>query len=102
VFDNVMLSEDEYERFQRMYEWDYEQRIDELSIYLAQSGKEYKSHYATLLSFARMRYAKNSPPQYQDYSSTASGPPSLQRKLSGCSASLFPITREGLSRPPEP
>ena len=68
VFDNVMLSEDEYERFQRMYEWDYEQRIDELSIYLAQSGKEYKSHYATLLSFARMRYAKNSP---QDYSSTA-------------------------------
>ncbi|MBP3308971.1 MAG: hypothetical protein J6L90_05970, partial [Clostridia bacterium] len=76
VFDNVMLSEDEYERFQRMYEWDYEQRIDELSIYLAQSGKEYKSHYATLLSFARMRYAKNSPPPYQsktlqDYSSTA-------------------------------
>ncbi|MBQ8289560.1 MAG: hypothetical protein IJY01_01655, partial [Clostridia bacterium] len=101
VFDNVMLSEDEYERFQRMYEWDYEQRIDELSIYLAQSGKEYKSHYATLLSFARMRYAKNSPHPYQskalqDYSSTASVPPSLQRKLSGCSASLFPITREGL------
>ena len=76
VFDNVMLSEDEYERFQKMYEWDYEQRIDELSIYLAQSGKEYKSHYATLLSFARMRYAKNSPPPcqpkaLQDYSSTA-------------------------------
>ncbi|MBQ8289402.1 MAG: hypothetical protein IJY01_00840, partial [Clostridia bacterium] len=60
VFDNVMLSEDEYERFQRMYEWDYEQRIDELSIYLAQSGKEYKSHYATLLSFARMRYGRRS------------------------------------------
>ena len=85
VFDNVMLSEDEYERFQRMYEWDYEQRIDELSIYLAQSGKEYKSHYATLLSFARMRYAKNSPHPYQskalqDYSSTASGPPSLTRE----------------------
>ena len=96
AFDNVFLSDTEYNAFREKFPEDYADRIDELSIYLATSGKEYKNHYATLLSFARMRYAKNSPPPYQDYSSTASGPPSLQRKLSGCSASLFPITREGL------
>ncbi|MBQ8290125.1 MAG: hypothetical protein IJY01_04585 [Clostridia bacterium] len=56
AFDNVFLSDIEYNAFREKFPEDYVDRIDELSIYLATSGKEYKNHYATLLSFARMRY----------------------------------------------
>ena len=65
AFDNVFLSDTEYNAFREKFPEDYVDRINELSIYLATSGKEYKNHYATLLSFARMRYGGNFPRPYQ-------------------------------------
>ena len=61
AFTNVLLTDTEYSAFREKFPEDYADRIDELSIYLATSGKEYKNHYATLLSFARMRYSAASP-----------------------------------------
>ena len=55
AFDNVLLTDTEYDAFAEKFPEDYADRIDELSIYLATSGKEYKNHYATLLSFAKTR-----------------------------------------------
>ncbi len=55
TFSNVYLSGDEYARFIDMYKDDYTERIDELSVYIAQTGKEYKNHLAALMSFARLR-----------------------------------------------
>ena len=96
AFDNVMLTDTEYNAFVEKFPEDYADRIDELSIYLATSGKEYKNHYATLLSFAKTRFAEreasfnmgnrhnmgNGCGNYTAgyYSSTASGPPSLTRE----------------------
>ena len=53
-----MLTDTEYSAFTKKFPEDYADRIDELSIYLATSGKEYKNHYATLLSFAKTRFAE--------------------------------------------
>ena len=52
VFKNVLLTQEEYEKLKSQFP-DYSDRIDRLSEYLASSGKQYKSHYATILGWAR-------------------------------------------------
>ena len=51
--DNVLLNDSEMEKLKDKFPNDYEERIDKLSLYIAQKGKKYKSHYATILSWAR-------------------------------------------------
>lgn len=51
-FKNVLLTNDELEKLKNEY-LDWEQRIDKLSIYIGSTGKRYKSHYLTILSWAR-------------------------------------------------
>lgn len=51
-FNNVLLTDDELEKLKTEYS-DWEQRIDKLSIYIGSTGKKYKSHYLTILSWAR-------------------------------------------------
>ena len=51
-FENVKLTEEEYEKLKEKFK-DYEQRIDNLSSYIASKGDKYKSHYATILNWAR-------------------------------------------------
>jgi hypothetical protein len=51
--DNVLLNDSELEKLKDKFPNDYEERIDKLSLYIAQKGKKYKSHYATILSWAR-------------------------------------------------
>ena len=52
---NVYLTESEHEAFKNEFPLDFSERIDELSLYMASSGKEYCDHYATLKSFSKRR-----------------------------------------------
>lgn len=51
-FKNVLLSEEELEKLKQRFS-DYELRIEKLSNYVASKGDKYKSHYATILNWAR-------------------------------------------------
>lgn len=52
-FQNVILTDAEYEKLVERFPMDYQDRIESLSLYMKQKGKRYKSHYATILSWAR-------------------------------------------------
>ena len=52
-FSNVLLTEQEFEKLKEKYPNDYLQRIERVSGYVASTGKAYKSHYATIISWAR-------------------------------------------------
>ena len=52
-FNNVLLTEQELEKLKEKYPHDYLQRIERVSGYVASTGKAYKSHYATIISWAR-------------------------------------------------
>lgn len=51
-YNNVLLTDDELQKLKTEYS-DYEERIDDLSFYMASKGAKYKSHYLTILSWAR-------------------------------------------------
>ncbi len=52
-FGNVKLSEEELEKLKERFPYDWRGKIDDLSSYMASKGKRYKSHYATILNWAR-------------------------------------------------
>lgn len=52
-FQNVFLTDEEFEKFRRQFPGDWERRIEEMSMGIASKGYNYKSHYAALLSWAR-------------------------------------------------
>ncbi len=52
-FQNVRLTDDEYKKLVDRFPMDYQDRVENLSQYLAKTGKRYKSHYATILSWDR-------------------------------------------------
>lgn len=51
-FENVLLSEQELNKLKTRFGEDANSYIDRLSSYIASSGKRYKSHYATILTWA--------------------------------------------------
>lgn len=51
-YKNVLLSDEELEKLKAEFP-DYLQRIERLSEYIAKTGKSYKSHLATIRSWAR-------------------------------------------------
>jgi len=51
-YNNVLLTDEEFEKLAAEFP-DLEQRIDNLSGYIASTGKTYKSHYATIRNWAR-------------------------------------------------
>lgn len=51
-YNNVLLTDEELEKLKAEYS-DYQQKIENLSSYIASSGKKYKSHYATIRNWAR-------------------------------------------------
>ena len=53
TFENVKLTDEEYESFKAKFPVNYERYIDDLSHYIASRGDKYKSHYATLLTWNR-------------------------------------------------
>lgn len=52
-FENVILSEEELEKLKERFPYDWQERIENLSQYMSSKGKRYKSHYATILAWAR-------------------------------------------------
>ena len=53
-FQNVKLTPEQYEKLTEKFPYDYQDRIEDLSIYMDSKGKTYKSHYATILNWSRM------------------------------------------------
>lgn len=56
-FENVLLTDKEFSKLKERFN-DYEERIKTLSYYLASKGDKYKSHYATILSWANKESKK--------------------------------------------
>ena len=56
---NVLLTDDEYHRLMIQFPYDYRERIENLSDYIAATGKRYKNHYATIRMWNRMERMKN-------------------------------------------
>jgi len=52
-FDNVLLTQDEYEKLKNKFNSSFKDKIDNLSVYLESKGGKYKSHYATILAWDR-------------------------------------------------
>lgn len=59
-FKNVKLSEEELEKLKVRFPYDWQERIERLSSYMSSKGKRYKSHYATILNWARKEQQKES------------------------------------------
>lgn len=52
-YKNVFLSAEDMEKLKTEFPTDYNERIERLSEYIESSGKKYKSHLATIRSWAR-------------------------------------------------
>lgn len=52
-FDNVLLTDEEHEKLKERFPYDLDKRIERLSGYVASTGKKYKSHYATIINWAK-------------------------------------------------
>ena len=52
LFKNVELTDEEYQKLKDRFS-DYEEKIENLSSYIASKGAKYKSHYATILNWSR-------------------------------------------------
>lgn len=52
-FENVLLSDDEYEKLKNLFPDNYLSKIEALSGALSAYGKKYRNHYATILVWAR-------------------------------------------------
>jgi predicted phage replisome organizer len=52
AYNNVLLSDTELEKLKTEFPSDYQNRIERLSEYIASTGKSYKSHLATIRSWA--------------------------------------------------
>ena len=51
--DNVLLTQDEYVKLSERFPNDLDDRIEKLSLYVESTGKKYKSHYATIIMWAK-------------------------------------------------
>ena len=53
AYKNVLLSDEDLDKLMEEFPHDYSDRIERLSEYIATTGKKYKSHLATIRSWAR-------------------------------------------------
>lgn len=56
-FENVALTDEELKKLKDRF-FDWEDRVERLSMYIESTGKKYKSHYATILNWARKEEPK--------------------------------------------
>lgn len=52
-YDNVLLSDADLEKLKNEFPHDWQERIENLSSYIASTGKSYKNHLATIRNWAR-------------------------------------------------
>lgn len=60
-YKNVLLSDEDLEKLQTEFPYDYQERIERLSSYIASTGKTYKNHLATIRNWARNEKPKETP-----------------------------------------
>lgn len=66
---NVLLSDSEFEKLKAEFPSDFKERIENLSSYIASTGKTYKNHLATIRNWARKDKPKaNKKPDYYNIS----------------------------------
>ena len=53
LYENVLLTDEEYLKLKEEFPHDLSERIERLSEYIASTGKKYKNHLATIRSWAR-------------------------------------------------
>ena len=53
LYENVLFTDEDYKKLVEEFPYDYRDRIERLSEYIASTGKKYKSHLATIRSWAR-------------------------------------------------
>jgi hypothetical protein len=52
-YKNVLLSDEDYSKLINEFPYDYMERIERLSEYMASTGKSYKNHLATIRNWAK-------------------------------------------------
>lgn len=52
-YNNVLLSDEDFQKLQTEFPYDWQERIERLSSYMASTGKSYKNHLATIRNWAR-------------------------------------------------
>lgn len=62
AFENVSMTKGELTRLQQMRPFDWYQWIEDLSSYMASTGRRYENHYATILSWIQ----RKTPPEEGD------------------------------------
>lgn len=73
--DNVKLTDEELQKLVDMFPNDWNDKINNLSWYIASKGDKYKSHYATILSWARKEGAKKQTQSYDPIADFLRGGP---------------------------
>ena len=53
MYENVLLTDEDYQKLKEEFPHDYTERIERLSEYIASTGKKYKNHLATIRNWAR-------------------------------------------------
>ena len=66
-YSNVLLSDSDYEKLKSEFPSDYTTRIENLSSYIASTGKSYKNHLATIRNWAKKDASKPTKPQKTRY-----------------------------------
>ena len=69
LYENVLLTDEDYRKLQEEFPHDYTDRIERLSEYMASTGKPYKNHLATIRN-----WAKKDKPQKQAKPAKSSNP----------------------------
>lgn len=62
-YNNVLLTDEDYQKLITEFPNDYEERIERLSSYIASTGKSYKNHLATIRNWARNENKKTEEPK---------------------------------------
>ena len=59
MYEQVLLTDEDYEKLKAEFPHDYSERIARLDEYIASTGKKYKNHLATIRAWARKDTVKN-------------------------------------------
>lgn len=82
-YQNILLTDEELEKLKTEFV-DWQERIERLSEYIASTGKKYKSHLATIRSWARREVQeRKETPKYNDQKSLADTAASVRNLLNG-------------------
>ena len=64
MYDNVLLTDTQFEKLTTEFPTDWQERIDRMSEYMKSTGKVYKDHLATIRAWARKEKKQNPKSEY--------------------------------------